>query len=419
MKLQLLLGATLVCAAPLGAQTAPRGAAFPLVLPSALDKSLADKTFRLSLKDVTLWEALQELEKQSGVALDFNDSNSELLQLSKRLTLDVNALSYSEALLELMDAAGVAGQLEKDRSAQPWELTFYGDDIAPGAPRSGQGPFQLRLGDLILQRRQWVAWDKNNAPVRGQTASLRLSLWHTPDPLLPLLVEPEVRLTRADDENGRSLLPAQAPAPSSFRERFINYNAARMWVNRPFLQAPPASSRTLAHLEGVAVYIVPTARERWEVPDLLGAQNLAHGFQSGQSALHLEIRDAKRHADAVEFRPVISSSNASGDDFDLNLVSQRLDQTLRCEQANGEVLLPLLGGLNRDNGTVQVEVRFTTRSRRSRAFFVEYGQLWKTPAGETGGVAPLAPGPLKIVFDAPTQWVRTEVPFSFSDLRLP
>ena len=424
MKKLILLGATLACALPIAAQDAPtpplrNGLPFPLIAPAEVEKLATLKPIKLRFDDVTVAEALEELQKQSGVELDLESVNYSRYTLAKRVSFDIETRSFRRAFAAIMDAAKLDAKLESYDFSPPWRVTFGPGTRGKGAPQSAQGLFALRIDSIssrLAKSLDLTGQEARSAQQDDVTALVTL----LPDPALPVLGRAEVRLTRAEDEQGRSLL-APINANQQRNEIFSVYQTNRQRQLNLTLLPPAEDAATLAHLEGVVVYALASATERWEIPDLLSAPTWKREFSGDNRkyAVTISAAPAAARADgAITLSIEVTADHPAPAD---QIAPPMLDadavlNALKLRDSDG---LKWNSDLDRSNGEHspnQMKASVTFTPAQGYGGFVQQsivlGAAQPAPAK-----APAAT--LRLTFDAPVEAVQTEAPFSFENLPLP
>ena len=399
MKTSILLAATLVCAAPLCAQPANtaqfaptieriNGVPFALISPAQAAALLPAKMLVFHLREVTLRAALLDLQKQSGVSLELADDPA----LGKLVSLDLETRSFQDALRAITGAAGLATQLtQREQEGGAWRVVF-GDQ--PEAVQTGDAPFQVRI--LAVQSNFYNAVKPRGEGFKRQRIeSANVQLVPVIDLRWPLAGHPRFRFTRAEDEMGRSLLPAEPdPLPFTFDHQWLGERSVEIAV-------PNRDARALAHLEGVMLLVLAAKREHWEVPDALRAAGAAHEFKSNGETLTVSMESVRRNEDGVIIGVEVSSAAPFDEDgFRNPLFSNgQLIASLRLKNAKGQVLLPSYLDFSGGDNDVTINLEFAQRG------------LDLAPLDSTA--------PLRLIFDAPVEWVQAEIPFAFENVPLP
>lgn len=418
MKSQLLLAAAaLLCAAPICAQpgAAPKtinDSVFRLVTPAQAEALVAGKPLALHLRDVTLEAALLELQKQSGVPLDLSNLPTKALDVP--LSVDVETTSFDRAFDAVADEANLKLQLGQFGVSWIRIVTLKAppggafDDGASGGPLAVNGLFTARLLKLDVRHFKSLDWSHSQTPARDGEDGLNVTIESSADPRLPAIGPPRLRVTRADDESGRSLVPP--PAKASVPFYFFNSDdPSKQSVAQ--LLPPQSDARTLAHLEGFILYVTPAASEKWDVPVALdGAWKASHDFKNGGQDVRLSIESVERTGENLEVS--LRMDAPKGGDWGalgnpLFSPSEAV-RWMHFEDASGAILRPRSsGGGSRGNA---MNARVT--------FYLPYNKPI-FPSAKTGRPPQKLALPLKFVFDAPTEFVQTQVPFSFENVPLP
>ena len=412
----LLVAASVLCAAPVWAQPdpiikPPNGLPFPLVSPADAEKLALVKPIKLDLKNVTVAAALEELQTQSGVELNLENVNYSKRTLAKRVSVKVETRSFNQAFDAIMDAAGLKANLRNDNYNQPPRVDFnrYQSSDRTG-PQFVQGMFGVRLSQLITTLAKTVDLRQAKLPSRSERNVLSAYMMLLPDLRLPLVGAARPRLTRADDDQGRSLLVAKDENNRNDVYGFYNNGYRQSQVNLE-LRAPESDAKSLAHLEGVVVYSIVTKTELWEVPDLLSQPEWKRAFANGEQTFEMTIKPKlSAKGDAQGGQPgnlrlaieVTSNRRAQPDEISPPMLAGgAVIAALKIVDANGVVLR--VNGSGGDNN----DGKMTTQA----TFYIDNNY------DDGGKPKPLAM-PLKLSFEAPLYVVQTEAPFSFENLAL-
>ncbi len=409
MKTPILLGLSLAFSLPALAQTeAPfkpiNGLPFPLVTPDAAEKAAVTAPIKLNLKEVTLAQALEELRKQSGVEFSWNSEESKEA-LAKTLSIELETRSFNRAFADIMDEAGVKASLQRYDSGQPWRIAFGGGDSARDAMQSETGLFRVRLSRLNTVLSKTVNLGMTGDRARAQGNSLNVSLSLLPDLRLPLLGTPRARIESAEDDQGRSL---QMPTEEN-QDRYYSYysfygSSYERAQSTLRLRAPEKDAKTLAHLDGVMIYVLVAKTEKWEIPDLLAEKQWTREFKSDDQKFQVTLKPTLQEDKRVNLgiEVVSNRANAEGQVGPPLLATGPLLSAMKIVDANGQILRSNNGGSNSSNQKLTTTATFYPRDRYNRE----------------EAAKPLAL-PLQFVFEAPVGVVQTEVPFSFEEVPLP
>ena len=245
-------------------------------------------------------------------------------------------------------------------------------------------PFTLRLDTIAVKRCRTLRLADG---ARARTQNHRF---------------PRFRLTRAEDEQGNSLI-FQQPAPFPF-----DFETSRSVII--FLKPPAQATKKVAHLEGVALVVVPLGRETLEIPDISAAKGVAHSVGRGENAVTLTVQEIERTDKSlfVRFKVLARTPQKQGAGLNPYLSAKFLAASLKLKNAEGRLLSAQSSTNNGNDGELTLGIKFTPE------FFPRPGQDWNLWTD-----LPYPTGPLSLLLDAPSEFVQTQVPFSFSDLPLP
>ncbi len=412
-----LLGAMSVACfivAPVGAQPLPVERVTPkinnlslkAVAPDVAEKlAMPAKPIVLHLNDVTLEAALNELENQSGVALDLGYGDKEVL--NKKLSLDLQTRFFQPAFDAIIDEAGVKGSLQRFGRNEGWNVRFGQDDNEKiSGPQAGVGPFQVKLQSVDSNFRETVKLNADGKPTRSQERSFSVSFDSRTDPIVNVTGTPLFILKRVEDDKGRSLLDTKS-------NQWLRYDFDNNWYGaRPqSFQAPASDAKSLARIEGTTIYVVPTERQRWEIADITNNKNAVHEFESDGRTVTATIKSASLEGTVLNVSFEMSAppaGNEPGQRGPLFSFGQ-IGKTVHLEDENGTVFRLGSSSISSGNDKFSMRGEFVKADNR------------RTRATDEDGTRPPVEivEPIKLVFDGPTQWVQTEVPFSFTDVPLP
>ena len=406
MKIPILLSAAFVCAAPVWAQNAapPKGLPFPVMAFADAEKTAVGAPFKLDLDGVTLAVALAELQKQSGVKFDWT-RNAPEETLAKTLSIHLETRAFNRAFAEIIDEAGVKASLQRNDPSGPWRVAWGQSDGATDALQSETGLSRIRLIRLNTTLSKTADLNKAEGKVRSETDNLNVTLSLLPDLRLPIVGSPQTRVTRAEDDKGRSL---QLPTDENQRRYYDAYN----FYNNNYegnqsnlrLLTPDKSAVTLAHLDGVVTYALITKTQQWEIPDLLSEKQWTREFKSGDQTFQVTLKPTIREDKNLGLAVEVNSNRATVDNQigpPLLAVAPILG-AMKIVDANGKVLRSNGGGGGYNPQKLTTSIVFYAGD----------------PYADEDAKKVFAL-PLKLVFDAPTEIVQSEVPFSFVDVPLP
>ena len=130
MKIPLLFAALWICAAIASAQPDSNASGndmpifapeLPLITPDEATRIVVKKPIALHLREVTLWDALQQLKAQSGVEFNLGERKSSET-FEKTRSLDLETLSFDRAFDGILQAASVPGSLQSGGMNNPLRL---------------------------------------------------------------------------------------------------------------------------------------------------------------------------------------------------------------------------------------------------------------------------------------------------------
>ena len=400
----LLLGALVVSALPTFAQSKPRSNfSYPLI---SLEEAahLADtKPIKLHLRDVTVRDALEEIERQTGFPIDTTTPVIDDAQLlDKKLSLDIETLSFKKASEDIFEEAEVQAALSFWDVTGTWQVVSNPLAGETG-PLSGDEPFQFRAVVASVQSAKSILYGKTTLP-RHDTFNLLMMLLAAP-PQLPLLATSQVQLTRADDDKGNSLARPQGLflfGPVTGSGRALNVD----------LKPPQPTTRSLSHLEGSIFCLLAKQCETWEVPDVLNTKDTTHQFNIADGKIQLSIKPTAL-PDSITLDIQVTPLEDGQNKKVLTLPNPLMDakqygSMVRLTDANGQTLFSKEA--EDITSGPQTKVRMNFRPLIKPAALKE---------GEMPLTSATLVGPFKLVIKAPTEIVQTEVPFSFTNLPVP
>ena len=322
--------------------------------------------------------------------------------LAKRVSLDIETRSFNRAFDEIMDEAGLNANLQRSSNEQPWRVDFnrLRDSSNPAGLLAGKELFAVRLTRLNTTLSKTLDLSNAKLPQRTQRDTLNASFSLLSDPRLPMIGLSRPRLTRAEDEQGRSLLTGEEEnnnlSPYSF---YSNNRQSQFGLN---LRAPEPDAKVLRRLEGVVVHSLVTKTETWEVPDVLSAPEWKRSFKNGAQEFEVTVKansvktagtTSERMTLAVE---VTSNQRTAGQEIPPPLLAAMpVVAALRVVDAKGGEMRLSQNSSNYSGDEGKMTVSATIYPAYNR-----YGGETKTPTL-----------PLKMIFQAPLSVVQTEAPF--------
>ena len=389
----LLLWAPTVLAQP--AQRVEKGLPLPLITPEQANHLfLAEKPISLHLRDVKFEAALQELQHQSGVRIDIDGTGYRNI-LDKKLSIDIETSSFWEAFHAVQKAAGVHARLDKSSGRRNWMLQFNLDDDYGDVAMSGQVPFEIRALDVNTTLSKSITTGRT--PRRDKDEEMSVTLFVQPEPQIPIVSTPFIRITRAEDDRGHSL-KQDDDAPPSYLS-LSDQNQIEVDLN-----PATAGSQKIAHLEGVATYVIPVKYEDWKVSDVVNARNAAHEFQSAGQTIRVSLRDIQLTANQLQITISVVSlpTGPAGTKIGSPLLSaNQLLGSCLLRDATGREFVAGSHDASGEQEKLTVQTTF------------------HLPEAPDEFTAPQPQLPISLLLHAPTEFVQTQMPFSFSNLSLP
>lgn len=385
------------------------GLPYPLISPAEVMRLADIKPIKLHLRDVTLKTALEEVQKQTVITLDFRFGGNQFLE--KKLSIDIETNSLNEATDAIFEEADVKAVVQKmGRGNRLIVMTGTGQPKKE-TPLSGIFPFQIRLDGLDSSVNRNI--ELRNPPIRRETTALSAHISLETSPQIPLVLSPRIEVTSAVDNLGSSLVNNDR---MPFFEGNIDY---AMPIQ---LRTPQKGAKEITKLEGKITYAIATKKETWEAPDILNAKDVGHDFQAGENKVHFSVVSARKTNNAIQLEVNVTALNGTtpvmgGFNFDRNQVGHplmqfnQLSSAIRLVDAKGQTLES--GGFGGRGGNNQLTGQVTYNLPR----------VWLAPeaAGQVG-VMPeqlTLTEPVKLIVESPSEIVQTQVPFSFSHIPLP
>jgi hypothetical protein len=152
------------------------------------------------MKDRPVEEVVKELARQTGYRVQFQGGQP------RRITVEMENVSYWQALEKICNDAGVSPGFDEQNGIV---YLYQQDTISPYTYHSG--PFRLVAQNFNYSRYINLANIPRNAMNLNQQHdnNLNFGFLIQAEPKIPLLSVSPPRLSKAEDENGLSLLPRQ------------------------------------------------------------------------------------------------------------------------------------------------------------------------------------------------------------------
>ena len=406
MKLRGVVGATLICSLPVWAQPdpimrLPNGLPFRVVSPEEAENLVSTGPIKLKLEDVSVARALEELQAQSGVELDLQDLQYSKETLAKRISIDVEKRSFKGAFDEIMDKAALYASLRRTGSSGAYRVEFNTKNEVTEGSVFSQGLFSVRLVSLSYEALHKLDVSDAKIPFRTQSQTLTADITMSPDMRLPLVGSSRGRVTRAEDDQGRSLRMDIDQQELGYGTESFYFGSYWQTHGKLKLRPPLPDAKTLRHLEGVVVYSWIVKSETWRVPDLLSAPAWTREFENAEQrfVMSVEVALIKGYPNRVgvnievrsdmpetpeEIAPAMLASSAIMDGFAMQ------DGEGRALRRNGG-----FASKGYRDGKIQIAATFDGTGNKTLIT------------------------PLQMIFKAPLDVVQTEAPFAFENVPLP
>lgn len=404
------MSALTLCALPTAfafASSAANWQPYRRVTPGEATHLVNATPIRLHVRDVTVKDALEEVERQTGFYID---TDKAFKTLQKKLSLNIETHSFKEATDAIFEAAGAPVILQKSGWDEEWNLSAKPEvEKSNNAPIAGIKPFQVRFKSLRAERHEITQVGAD--PTQQHSATLTANLRVDSDSQPSLLTEPLLAITRAEDEQGHSLRVGGT--------YYCNLPELSCTID---LVSPEKNARRLAHLDGNVTYVLSSRRELWQVPDVLNVKELSHDFRVSGSTIRASIKSAQKTIDGVQINITVDTIVPAKQTINMmtpnglamnSPVFQFINiaDLIQVVDAQGHLLSRgLFAGINDGN---HLKGRLQIFLPPNFVAPVQSGQPLPQRI-----MSPLAE-PLKLIFDSPSDIVQTKVPFSFSNIPLP
>lgn len=217
---------------------------------------------------------------------------------------------------------------------------------------------------------------------------------------------PLVILKRIEDDKGRSLLDTDS-------NRWLHYDFENNWygARAQNFEEPSADAKSLARVEGTTIYVVPTERVRWEIADITNQKDAIYEFESNGRTVTATVKsatlqDAMINVNLEMSAPAVREEPGQSDPL---FSFKQIGKAIHLEDQNGTIFRLGSSSSTLSNSKLTLRGQFVRQQNRRARAAREAGAPTQLPITE----------PIKLVFDGPTQWVQTEVPFSFENVPLP
>ena len=387
------------------------GLPFRLVAPTQAEKLAMLSPIRINIRNATVATALEELQTQSGISFNLEEVRYSKKTLAKRANFAIETSSFNAAFDAIMSAAKLKARLSRYSDDELWRVDFDPQSGAEGLPNR-QGLFGLRLMRLNTTLFKSADLSDAQSPQRRENNRLVASLKPMPDARLPVIGAPRPRLTRAEDEQGRSWLKDEKQPDDGDNWRYKSgsfYSVDPRNIDFDMLmKVPAADAKMLRHLEGILVYSLLAKSESWEVPDLLAQNEWNHTFKSERREFYLTVtpelttKSESANLLTVNFEVTSNERAQEGEVPPPMLALKVLSKSVKVFDASGAALMASVASSRVDASMVKM----TLRIRNAEPSY----------SGNSKKALEL---PLKLIFEAPLEVVQTEVPWAFENVPLP
>jgi hypothetical protein len=348
---------------------------------------LSPRHVTLALKDRPVDEVVKELARQSGYRLQYQGGQP------RRVTLELENVTYWQALEKICNDAGLTPGFDDQ---QGLTYLYQQDTISPYSYHTG--PFRFVATNFNYNRYVNLANLPRNGqdPNAGNDNNLNFGFMIQAEPKVPLLAVSPPRLSKAEDENGISLLPRGLDG-AQFQVNYYEGNGLyRNFQHTTSAQmAKPAKEATKAKLIKGRVMVTLLSGTK---PDVV-VEKLAIGKKKLTAAgrtVDVEIEEVAEQNKVYLLTVVIKKHVRNGEPQDFNWVNgvqqkmELLDAKGRKYQCQGATNF-----INNSPTSVHATYQFV-------------------PPQAPGEVGP----PAKFVFN---EWltISHELEFEFKDLPLP
>lgn len=360
----------------------------PLAPDAPAAAAAAAGTITMHLKDALPEDLFSELTKQYGVKF-YTEPGSlfDEPQMQRTLSIDLDKQGFWPAMKQICDATGVYPQ------------NNYGNNnrrigLGRNNPGWAKRPFCMAeqfmiTADQISRNR---SKDIGNEEAKGQdNVSLQFTVYA--DPKLRLgKVSSQVELEEITDENGLSLLPENRQ-----NNHYYGSDSARgfIWSLSASFNPPAEVGKKIATFKGSLRGTVYVKTEKWEVANILQAQNESKEFGTNTYTIKKVTPQSQGKSYVVELEMKSSTPNeADRIPFAAYNTAQLLDGKGGVYQNQG-------GG-----GSMSPQLETYTINF--------YGNEYSGNGNNKG------PGvPVKFVLEVPTEVKQITIPVSFTDLPMP
>jgi hypothetical protein len=295
-----------------------------LISPLERTVTLMPKKVTLHVKNKTIREVLAEFGKQTGYKLGtWPDPGMNGEKEKTVYTFDFEKLAFWEALDKLCESAGLV--LQPNFGEESLRL-FYQDSYVPficysGAFRVVATGFNYSRNNNFAQR------PRNPSPSTPQDyESLQINLMVAAEPKLPLLRLGLVKITAAEDDAGRSMIPMASADPNEWggmRHYYGGYYRGNyIQPTQANLVWPAKTSKTVKNLRGVIPVTLLADQKPAVVTDKILS---AKGKQFNAAGATFQIEDVTAQAGNHQIKMLVNENSGATDYSQIQTLQQRIE----------------------------------------------------------------------------------------------
>ena len=364
-----------------------------------LQKQLGDPTLlTLHADEMPIDEVIEKLNAQLPLdqQIQLFPTPPEMQRLRPKLTADYNSQRLWAVRRDILQKTGVYLNVASETRGRHMGWNTEKSDFSITVE-----PLTLSLQNVSLQSSLDLQNQATPASERlfvsGRVSSDPAVRWSFP--------ASDLKITRANDATGRSLLPLERDAQRA-NGLYGSYGSSGH-INIS-LQPPARRGGTLKSLQGTLHGAVALTFERWKIDDVLNAKNLTKTIVNGNSVLKLELQ----------------SVEPAGEGYRVSLTATQSDNNpgARLRLSTGKEFWPnsdlyqslrLVDDDNRDLIAAGISSSGTGRNgEQVQTSTIDFVTGRGLPEDRTGP-------PAKLIIEYGTDWRELIIPFEFKDIPLP